>query len=67
MIWGVGTSAGIDEIFLKKIAKISTHDIIVGGGIKDVNDIEILKNSGIGGALVATALHNGKIPLGFIR
>ncbi len=63
----VGTSAGIDEIFLKKIAEISTHNILVGGGIKDMNDIEILERSGIGGALAATALHNGNIPIGFIH
>jgi phosphoribosylformimino-5-aminoimidazole carboxamide ribotide isomerase len=63
----VGTSAGIDKIFLREIAKISTHNIIVGGGIKDVVDIETLEISGISGALAATALHNGNIPLSFIR
>jgi phosphoribosylformimino-5-aminoimidazole carboxamide ribotide isomerase len=62
----VGTSTGIDEIFLKKISEISTHNILVGGGVKDVNDIEILEKSGISGALVATALHNGNIPLGIL-
>jgi len=63
----VGTSAGIDEIFLRKIAGISTHNILVGGGIKDMDDIETLERSGIGGALAATALHNGNIPIGFIH
>jgi len=63
----VGTSAGIDEIFLKKIAEISTHNILAGGGIKDVKDIETLERSGIGGALAATALHNGNIPIDFIH
>lgn len=63
----IGTSVGIDEIFLKKIAEISTHNILVGGGIKNLEDIETLEKSGIGGALAATALHNGKIPIGFIH
>ncbi|MFA4955542.1 MAG: HisA/HisF-related TIM barrel protein [Candidatus Methanoperedens sp.] len=63
----VGTSAGIDGIFLKKIAEISTHNIIVGGGIKDLDDIETLERLGVGGALAATALHNGKIPISFIH
>jgi len=63
----VGTSAGIDEVFLKKIAEISNHNILVGGGIKDVNNIETLEKSGISGALAATALHNGNIPIGFIH
>jgi phosphoribosylformimino-5-aminoimidazole carboxamide ribotide isomerase len=63
----VGTSAGIDGIFLKKIVEISTHNILIGGGLKDVDDIEILERSGINGALAATALHNGNIPLDFIH
>jgi len=63
----VGTSTGIDEVFLRKIAEISTHNILVGGGIKNLDNIEILEKSGISGALVATALHNGNIPIRFIH
>ena len=63
----VGTSAGIDAAFLKEIAGLSKHDVLVGGGIKDMDDIEALKKIGIGGALVATAVHNGKIPVHLIR
>ena len=63
----VGTSAGIDEIFLKMIAEISTHDILVGGGIKNFEDIETLRQLGIGGALAATALHKGNLPISFIH
>jgi phosphoribosylformimino-5-aminoimidazole carboxamide ribotide isomerase len=63
----VGTSAGIDEIFLNKIADLSTHNIIIGGGIKNLDDIETLRRLGIKGALAATALHNGNIPISFIR
>ncbi|MDO8728225.1 MAG: HisA/HisF-related TIM barrel protein [Candidatus Methanoperedens sp.] len=63
----VGTGAGIDEGFLKDIAAVSSHDVIVGGGIKDMDDIEALKQIGISGALVATAVHSGKIPVELIR
>jgi len=63
----VGTSAGIDKDFLKKMVGLSTHSIIAGGGIKDLGDIEALKESGINGALVATAVHNGKIPIELIH
>jgi phosphoribosylformimino-5-aminoimidazole carboxamide ribotide isomerase len=63
----VGTSAGIDAAFLQKIAGLSKHDILVGGGIKDMNDIEALIKIGIDGALVATAVHNGKISVQLIR
>lgn len=58
----VGTGAGIDAEFLKKVASLSTHNILAGGGIKDMKDIHALKEIGIGGALVATAVHNASIP-----
>ena len=63
----VGTGAGIDDDFLKDIVAISSHNVLVGGGIKDMDDIEALKRIGISGALVATAVHYGKIPADLIR
>jgi phosphoribosylformimino-5-aminoimidazole carboxamide ribotide isomerase len=63
----VGTGAGIDADFLKDIAGASSHDVLVGGGIRDLDDIERLKRIGICGALVATAVHSGKIPADLIR
>ena len=59
----VGTGAGFDEDFLHEIKDISKHNILFGGGIRDMNDIDTLKEIGISGALVATAVHNGKIPI----
>jgi phosphoribosylformimino-5-aminoimidazole carboxamide ribotide isomerase len=59
----VGTGAGINEDFLRDIKGISNHNILFGGGIRDINDIDTLKEIGISGALVATAVHNGKIPI----
>ncbi len=63
----VGTCAGIDECFLRDIAAVSSHNVLVGGGIKDMDDIEALKRIGMSGALVATAVHNGKIPVNLIN
>lgn len=63
----VGTGAGIDLDFLKSLAAAASHDVIVGGGIKDMDDIKALERSGITGALVATAVHNGKIPADLLR
>lgn len=59
----VGTSSGVDAQFLSTIAASSNHDVLLGGGVKDMSDIESLKSIGLKGALVATALHNGKIPI----
>ena len=62
----VGTGQGIDAELFCNIVRISKHNIMAGGGIRDMSDINILKDLGVGGALVATALHNGKIPLELI-
>ncbi len=35
--------------------------IIIGGGVKDINDISALNQQGFNGALIATALHKGII------
>ncbi|MDD5473505.1 MAG: HisA/HisF-related TIM barrel protein [Candidatus Methanoperedens sp.] len=63
----VGTGAGIDAEFLSNIAGLSSHTVLVGGGIRDMDDINALKEIGVGGALVATAVHKGKIPVELIR
>ncbi len=57
----VGTGSGVDVDFLKEMA--SSHNILAGGGIRDMHDINALKKIGLSGALVATAVHDGKIPL----
>ncbi len=63
----VGSSNGINKEFLGEMAAISRHNVLFGGGIRDMNDIDALKRIGAGGALVATAVHNGKIPLELIQ
>lgn len=63
----VGTSFGLDREFLEKAVSISNHTLILGGGIRDVCDLRALEDMGFRGALVATAVHNGRIPLDIIR
>jgi len=63
----VGTSCGLDREFLEKAASISNHPLILGGGVKDVEDLETLEDLGFRGALVATAVHDGSIPLEMVR
>ncbi len=45
----------------------SENPVMVGGGIRDVNDLERFKEMGCYGAIVATAVYKGLIPLEFIR
>lgn len=63
----VGTSSGVDSQFLSKIVSISKHNVLLGGGVRNSDDIEELEKIGVKGALVATALHNGSIPLSRVQ
>lgn len=63
----VGTSSGLNLSFLKDAASASGHALILGGGVRGPEDLETLEKIGFQGALVATAVHNGKIPLEMVR
>jgi phosphoribosylformimino-5-aminoimidazole carboxamide ribotide isomerase len=38
-------------------------NVYVGGGVRDIKDLVELKELGVSGVLVATALHSGKISI----
>lgn len=59
----VGVGAGLSTLPLCQEIKRSVPEvkIITGGGIRDAGDLLALKNTGIDGALVASAFHNGNI------
>jgi phosphoribosylformimino-5-aminoimidazole carboxamide ribotide isomerase len=59
----VGSGEGVNMDFLKQaIASLSTG-VYVGGGVRGVADLIELRDLGVSGVLVATALHNGKISI----
>ncbi len=59
----VGSGEGVNLEFLKKVMAEVGVDVYVGGGVRDIDDLVELKNIGCKGALVATALHTGKISI----
>jgi phosphoribosylformimino-5-aminoimidazole carboxamide ribotide isomerase len=63
----VGSGEGIDVPLVTSAASASKHDIIVGGGVRDMADLDLLKTCGASGAIVASAVHDGKIPLELLR
>jgi phosphoribosylformimino-5-aminoimidazole carboxamide ribotide isomerase len=63
----VGTSIGLDREFLERAARISDHALILGGGVGSTEDLEALEEMEFAGALVATAIHSGRIPLERLR
>lgn len=63
----VGSGEGVNIDFLKKVIAEVGVDVYVGGGVRDINDLVELKNLGVSGALVATALHTGKISINELK
>lgn len=63
----VGTSAGLDEQFLEEAIAATKHPLILGGGVKEEDDLRALEEMGFSGALLATALHNGRIPVARVQ
>ena len=59
----VGSDEGVNVDFLKKALEKKTLDVYVGGGVRDIKDLVELKDLGVCGVLVATALHSGKISI----
>ncbi len=63
----VGTEGGINIDLLEDVVSCSDHPIIFGGGVRDRSDLETLREIGVRGGLVATAIHNRSIPLELLR
>ncbi|MHC1579732.1 MAG: HisA/HisF-related TIM barrel protein [Candidatus Alkanophagales archaeon] len=66
---GVGTKAGVSATLplLSEVVARSEHDVIFGGGIRSCEDLETLRRIGVKGAIVATAVHDGSIPLSILQ
>ena len=59
----VGAGSGFDPDFLCKLVETSKHNVLLAGGVRNLDDLIALKKIGIKGALVASALHSGLISL----
>ena len=57
---------GIPALYLK-IRNDFNGEILVGGGIKNIQDIKEFKNNGFSGVLIGTALHDGSIKIEELR
>jgi phosphoribosylformimino-5-aminoimidazole carboxamide ribotide isomerase len=58
----VGTSAGLDFDLIARIrAAVPDLSLLAGGGVRGQDDLVHLADCGCDGALVATALHDGRI------
>jgi phosphoribosylformimino-5-aminoimidazole carboxamide ribotide isomerase len=63
----VGTEQGINRALLKNILDQTRVEVLVGGGVRSLQELEELQKLGVSGALVATILHNGKLKVDELR
>jgi len=63
----VGTEHGINLTILKNILEKTGIEVLVGGGIRSLQELEELRKLGVSGALVATILHNGKLEVNELK
>jgi phosphoribosylformimino-5-aminoimidazole carboxamide ribotide isomerase len=57
----VGSGEGVDLPFLKELLEKVNAKVLVGGGVRGIQDLVTLKKMGVSGVLLATALHSGRI------
>lgn len=57
----VGTGQGVNLAMLREILKKTKVEVLTGGGIRDIKDLELLRQLGVSGVLLATALHSGRV------
>ncbi|MGQ9545374.1 MAG: HisA/HisF family protein [Candidatus Bathycorpusculaceae bacterium] len=57
----VGSEQGVNLSLVKEIVERTNLEVLTGGGIRNITDLEELSKIGVSGALVATALHKGAI------
>ncbi len=57
----VGRELGVNVDLIRGVLKSVSIHTIIGGGIGNIDDIILLRDMGVSGVLVSTALHNSKI------
>lgn len=63
----VGTGEGLPSSELSLFRSATTKPLLFGGGIAGDWDLDLLASIGFDGAVVATAVHTGKIPIDAVR
>jgi phosphoribosylformimino-5-aminoimidazole carboxamide ribotide isomerase len=57
----VSSGEGVNVPFLREVLRNIKVNVYAGGGVRDIEDLMELKDIGVFGVLLATALHSGKI------
>ncbi len=63
----VGSGEGVDLALLKQMLNELKIKVDVGGGVRDINDLQTLERMSVYSVLLATALHSGKVSVEELR
>ncbi len=63
----VGTGRGLDKEMLSTFRAAYLGPLLWGGGVSSEEDLVLLEKAGFDGAIIATAVHTGVIPIEYIR
>ncbi len=66
-ISAVGGECGIVRAEVERIRSATDLPLLYGGGVRDCADLDTLATAGYDGAIIATAIHTGKVPPDLIR
>lgn len=65
---GISTLSLCQEIRKYQPKMVNRLELITGGGVQSMNDVELAKTAGVDGLLIASALHDGRLkPADFAR
>lgn len=57
-----GTLRGLDRELMRQVRQLWTNTLIVGGGVAGLDDVRLLAEEGIHGAIVGRAIYEGTLP-----
>lgn len=57
-----GTLRGLDRNLMAQVRQLWPHTLIVGGGVANTDDVRLLQDEGIEGAIVGRAIYEGTLP-----
>jgi len=66
-ISAVGTQRGLVREDLEEMRACYSGRLLYGGGVAGTDDIRLLADVGFDGAIIATAVHHGTVPLEWVR
>jgi phosphoribosylformimino-5-aminoimidazole carboxamide ribotide isomerase len=56
-----GTLRGLDRALMRQVRQLWTNTLIVGGGVANLDDVRLLAQEGIQGAIVGRAIYEGTL------